>query len=1381
METSDKRNRKFTASLHTHVRSLYDADITAEALCERIKELGGEGCAITDHGTVTAIEDYRKVFKDNGLKLIPGCELYIEGGTLGRRHLVVLAKNDNGWKGIGKIVTSANKTLENDMPVISINELYRIVKSGYKGDIIALSGCMQGVICSVFLSNSTITGKMEKLKEKQNKFFSPASQEVLDAEVALEATKKAEEEATILRDQTKRLKEENLNARKKEVQKLLKANLSEGRVAEAELQNAIDAKERAAKEYPEVAEKLKAAKKAVTVAKKAYQTVQDSVDRWFKIEAELEDLRKQLKPDEELFKAAEVNATSCLKIFGEGNFFIELQNHGIPEEALCFSNAAKVAKELNIPVVATNDVHILRNTEGELLKRQTLRSLRFKQWESLNIGDKELYLKDDDELYEALIQILPEDVADEAIANIKTVFDKCNVSFEYGEHYPKFTTEDSDKLLDRAVEEGIAWRFPEGLDEEHKARLAHELPVIKSMGYSDYHLIVKDFLEYGRKLSAVPADRLEEAPLTIEGLDAFIAENGWKNCGLTIGPGRGSAVGSLVCYLLGITNLDPLKYNLLFERFLNPERVSMPDIDSDFSNTVRGKVIEYVKAKYGEGAVCGIITMIKQAPKGAINTAAKYYGLREYGESMLSLGRTIAKDISDEPGTNFATMVTKSGAIDEEGKADSMPLKDYLLTKYAKDKDAVNIIKWAVILEGSVTSYSAHAAGIVISDNDDISDYIPLRMNTELGIMTTQCAKEQVEACGLLKFDFLGLTTLDIITETIRSIADRTGEIIDPLKISLADNKVYEDIFQTGKTGAVFQFSKDGMRAMLKKFKPESFEDLIILNSMYRPGPLQYIDSVCDVKNGIKEVSYLCPELKPILGKTYGAIVYQEQVMEIFQKLAGYTLGGADEVRRYMSKKKADKLAHEKEAFINGDPERGIAGCVANGIKAEVAEELFEQMSEFAKYAFNKSHAAAYSFNAYITAWLKEYYPAEFFSAALNWAKDTDEMAVLMKEAANCGLTILPPDVNKSFEKFTVEDGAVRFGLSRIAGIKKQAEVIVSVRQRGEFRSLKDFISRVRPNKPVLNNLIISGALDAFSDNRKAMLADAEEIRAIISKREDKEALVKAAEFLLPIIEKMGSNEELQEAQVQAGLGVYIEKKCSVDALLKKIKNAQDAITAFDEQIKVVSHPFEKENKTDRLNAEKALLGAYATAHPIDFYPTPEEMKCVKLGDISTETKQAYGIVTDLSIKKRKRDGAPMAFFTLEDRTGSIEVCCFTKAYALFKDVLKEGEAVVLSGHADFDETNGAEDMELKFYMDGMKTVEEKKTVFVLEVSSKEGFIANSGAFRREFEDKNGHELYLFVKEPTETGVSKTSFQKMPYKVSRKVLSIPSVRETMAI
>ncbi|MGN0241609.1 MAG: DNA polymerase III subunit alpha, partial [Candidatus Weimeria sp.] len=502
---------------------------------------------------------------------------------------------------------------------------------------------------------------------------------------------------------------------------------------------------------------------------------------------------------------------------------------------------------------------------------------------------------------------------------------------------------------------------------------------------------------------------------------------------------RGSDGGSLVCYLLGITNLDPIKHGLLFERFLNKERVSMPDIDSDISADTRQKVIEHCKYVYGDKAVCGIMTCTFLAPKGAIDTAAKYYSMYKYKDTdnhFLSLGREMAELVPEEPNTAFKSTVDKNtGKLScDEG---AVTVKDYLNGVYKNNPDALNILKWAYTIEGIFTGYGAHAAGIVITEKgSDVSDVLPLKYNSKLGMMTTQCTKEDVEANGLLKFDFLGLKTLDIISETLFMIQARTGKGIDVLKLDIADKNVYEKIFQTGNTGAVFQFESDGMKKMLKSFKPSCFADLVLLVAAYRPGPMQFLDDIIAVKNGRKEITYLTPKLEPILKNTYGAIIYQEQVMKICQDLAGYSLGGADLVRRAMSKKKAEKLAHERDAFIHGDKERGISGCVANGIPEKVADKIFDQMMDFASYAFNKSHAAAYAYNSYVTAWLKCYYPAEFYAAALNWASDPDKFKALLKDAKSYGIKVLPPDINASEKEFTVENGKIRFALSKIKGVK---------------------------------------------------------------------------------------------------------------------------------------------------------------------------------------------------------------------------------------------------------------------------------------------------------------------------------------------------------
>ena len=1020
--------------------------------------------------------------------------------------------------------------------------------------------------------------------------------------------------------------------------------------------------------------------------------------------------------------------------------------------------------------MATNDVHILRNTEDDRLKRQILRSMRFKKWANEEPGDKELYLKTDEELSEWLSKILPPEDVKEAIDNIEVVADLCNVEFKTSKHYPKFGAEDSNKLLEAEIEKGIKWRFPGGMDEAHKERLKKELPVIESMGYSDYHLIVKDFLEYGRLLGYLPKEKIADAPITIPELESYIQENGWHNMGLMTGPGRGSAVGSLVCYLLGITTLDPLKYNLLFERFLNPERISMPDIDSDFANTIRPKVIQYVQNKYGYNAVCGILTVIKLQPKGAINTAAKYYGLKKNGEGMLSLGDKLSSDVPNALNIAFSTKVDKNGAIDEDGESD-YTLYQFLKDKYDGNEDALEILRWAKILEGTVSGFSAHAAGIVISDNDDVSEYLPLRMNEKLGMLTTQCDMVELEDNGLLKFDFLGLKTLDIITETLKAIEETTGIIIDPLTIDLTDKSVYEDIFQKGKTNSVFQFSKEGMRAMLKKFKPESFEDLIILNSMYRPGPLQYIDGVCNVKNGVEEAEYLCPELEPILSKTYAAIVYQEQVMEIFQKLAGYSLGGADQVRRYMSKKKADKLALEREAFINGDPKRGIKGCVANGISKEAADKLFDQMSEFAKYAFNKSHAAAYSYNAYITAWLKKHYPREFFSCALDWAENLDEVSEIIKEAESFGIKIYAPDINLSTKGFSVTDDGIRFGLSSVAGVKDHSNAIIEERNKnGGFRSLGDFSVRCNENKKVVKNLIDSGAFDSLSELNRAQLGTiAEKIPDLVKKRREKADLIKAAAIVSSKIET-ATSEELIKLQEESGIRVMFEKPCKRATFDKKVADSKKAIEELDAAINNIAAPGLHEDPAEKLAKEHELLGAYVSGNPLDLYPSAKDLGFPDLCDVAEGGSKAYGIVSSLNIKKRKSDGAPMAFFKLEDRTGSIDVCCFTKAYASYGKMLEEGSVVMLTGDINAEVSDDDEE-KLKFILKTAVKAERKVTsVFVLQVSGLDAFhVKEEGLSKRYGATENGIPLRVFNE-------GDGLFYQTKLTVSDRILELPSVR-----
>ncbi len=1355
MNTLKYRNQ-FTASLHTHVRSLNDAHIEAKDLAARIKELGGKGVAITDHGVLSSIEDYRAPLADAGLKLIPGCELYVDGGILGRLHLVVLAVNDNGYKGIGKIVTESNRNLDGDFPVITQEKLFEIV-SQYKGDIIALSACMQGILSAIFLLNEKVNEKIAKVRVKQAKYLSPDGEEIENARASLAKAESNLAAAIEIRDEVKRISEQKFAKREKAIAKM---PADEAEKYRAELEADKKAAEEAKSVLPEVKAKAEKAKKVLSEVKKALKETVDSAAKYTEYERQIAELSKEKQNDSALMSLAREVAEAYRKAFGEDNFYAEVQYHGIEEEKICFPKVAEVARALFIPVVATNDVHILNNTPDERLKRQILRSMRFgKDFEEEHEGDSELYLKNNEELAESLAKILPEDVVDEAISNIDVIFDRCNVEFKSGKHYPKFKKDgDPDALLDEEIKKGIALRFPDGMDEEHKARLAYELPIIKSMGYADYHLVVKDFLEFGRLLGYVPADRLDEAPLSIEELKSWIKEQGFKNPGYMVGPGRGSAVGSLVCYLLGITALDPLDYGLLFERFLNPERQSMPDIDSDFGAAIRPYAIKYVQHKYGQMAVCGIMTTDAQAPKGALRDAAKYCGLKRYKEPMTALGAMLAKDVPGDVGVSFATKVLESGAVDENG---TLTLKEYLEKKYASNKDALEIIRWAKILEGTFTAYGAHAAGIVISDNDDISEYLPLKWNKKMNLFTTQCNMVQVEDNGLLKFDFLGLKTLDIITETLRMVEANYGVIIDPLKIDLADKKVYDNILAVGKTNSVFQFESDGMKAMLKRFKPESFEDLIILVSMFRPGPLQYLDGVIDVKNGKAPMTFLVPGLKPILGKTYGAIVYQEQVMEICQKLAGFTLGHADQVRRFMSKKKADKLAHEREAFVDG--------CKANGIEEDKANTLFDQMMDFARYAFNKSHAAAYAHNAYITAWLKYYYPAEFFASALNWAENK-KISGLMYEAKSCGVKVLAPDVNTSAKAFSVMDGKISFGLGYVAGVKDHADDIIAERENGAFMSLSDFCVRVRPNATVIDHLICAGAFDSFSGNRKAMKELALELKDIIPKRDKKLSFIKSAEFVLPMIERFEDEDTLLNAQRDAGLKVEVSKLTTAEKLEKQIETAKDALYSINKEIEGIRLHDVKEDKDERMALEREFLGMYITKHPMDFYPDPKEIGAVKTADIAEGDRCAYGVITNLQIKSRKKDGAKMAFFTLEDTSGSIEVAMFTKAYAGYGKILENGKVIKLFGNCQIKESD-SEEAERTFFADSAETVGLKLTTYIMDVTSLATFHLDvEEAFKASYADPKGHPFIIYDKAMDE-------MREMNYHVSEEVKRLPNVTE----
>ena len=601
------------------------------------------------------------------------------------------------------------------------------------------------------------------------------------------------------------------------------------------------------------------------------------------------------------------------------------------------------------------------------------------------------------------------------------------------------------------------------------------------------------------------------------------------------------------------------------------------------------------------------------------------------------------------------------------------------------------------------------------------------------------------------------LKTLDIITEAIKAIEKNHGVIIDPLKLDITDSKIYSEIFSTGKTTGVFQFGSDGMKKILKQFKPQNFEDIIILNSMYRPGPEQFLKDVIDVKNKIKEPSYLCNELKPILEKTYGAIVYQEQVMEICQKLAGYTLGQADNVRKYMSKKKADKLAEERLFFMQN--------CVKNGIKESVADEIFNQMMDFASYAFNKSHAAAYSYNAFITAWLKYYYPAEFFASALNWAKDMDEVEELLYDAKNFEITIKAPHINYSEMGFCVKAGAIYYGLGNVHGVKNNATEILSKRPTSGYNDFKEFLMDVNLNSRALTNLIKGGAFDCFTTNRLNLLSMADTIKNedYIKKIKEKRNLIKSIDFCLKYIDEQPfldatSLNDLIALQKKNGVSPIIENIKSPEALEKRKTTAQNALDKLIFEYGNLSFEDNIEDESKKLIEEKEILGMYISKNPLDNYLVPDSV--ADIADIEDDSESIYGIVSNV-VHKESKKGTSMAIFELEDYSGLIK-CVF-----FYPTPIENGDVVVLTGNAKI---NDMEDSKV-FFVSSAKYAKKNNLVYVIESDTKESFKAQKEEIKKAFYKEKGRDCYVFI-------TSECKFYKLDFNVSEKIKDFWDVSET---
>ena len=1063
--------------LHLHTGySLLDGSSKIPELVRRVKELGMDACAITDHGVMYGVIEFYKACKAEGIKPIIGCEVYVAPGSRFEKgkeksaerynHLILLAENDTGHKNLMKLVSRGFTEGFYYKPRVD----YELLSEYHEG-IIASSACLAGIVPTK-LRNGDYEG--------------------------------AKEEAMRLQ-----------------------------------------------------------------------------------------------------------------QIFGENNFFLELQDHGLSEQKFVNQGLMRISSETGIPLVATNDCHYLYKEDAEahdvLICIQTQKNVYDE--DRMKYEGGQFYVKSPEEM-EEVFHYIPE-----AIHNTEEIARRCNVEIEFGKyHLPQYPVPEgytSLSYLNKLCEDGFKKRY-EGVDADTEAslreRLKYETDTISSMGFVDYFLIVWDYINFA------------------------------KENHIAVGPGRGSAAGSIVAYCLGITGVDPIRYNLLFERFLNPERVTMPDIDVDFCVLRRQEVIDYVTEKYGREKVVQIVTFGTMAAKMVIRDVGRALDL------PYSFCDKVAKMIPNELKMN----IEKALLINPD-----------LKRLYDEDEEAKKLIDLSRRLEGLPRHTSIHAAGVVISKRE-VDRYVPVSTSSD-GAVTTQYTMETIEQLGLLKMDFLGLRNLTVIEKAVELVnRNRKKEGRDELdieKIDMEDENIYLMISE-GRTEGVFQLESPGMTSFMKKLRPDNIEDIIAGISLYRPGPMEFIDDYINGKRNAAAIEYDCEELVPILKSTYGCIVYQEQVMQIVRDLAGYSYGQSDLLRRAMSKKKDSVMKEERKNFVYGDESKGIPGCVANGVSEQVANKIYDKMIDFAKYAFNRSHAAAYAFITYQTAYLKYYYPKEYMAALLTSVmSNTGKVSEYILSGKEMGIAILPPDVNEGEGNFTTASGGIRYGMSAIKGLGENVtDAIVKDREeRGPYKSLTDLIERLAGsiNKKGLEALIKSGALDGLSGSRR---------------------------------EKMAVYEQVLDS-------ILHEKHSKMAGQLSLFDIApKDDLSTLEVKMPVLGE-FDVETK---LAFEKEMLGVYLSGHPLESYQDMLKSVCnatsldfaydEEEGMVNVAPGKDYilgGIASVVNIKLT-RNNQRMAFITLEDLVGSVEVIVFPRDFEKYRELIEEGRKYIISGKASLEENDAA-------------------------------------------------------------------------------------------
>ena len=963
---------------------------------------------------------------------------------------------------------------------------------------------------------------------------------------------------------------------------------------------------------------------------------------------------------EEAVRASE----KYVDIFGKNNFFLELQDHGLPDQKLVNQGLMRMSRDTGLKLVATNDIHYTfaedEKAHDILLCIQTGKKVADE--DRMRYEGGQYYCKSEEEM-RALFPYAPE-----AIENTHMIAERCNVEIEFGvTKLPKYEVPegfDSWSYLNHLCREGFKTRYPDD-DGTLSSRLDYELDVIRSMGYVDYFLIVWDFINYARSQDII------------------------------VGPGRGSAAGSIVSYTLGITNIDPVRYNLLFERFLNPERVSMPDIDIDFCYERRQEVIDYVVRKYGKDQVVQIVTFGTLAAKGVVRDVGRVLDL------PYSLCDTIAKMIPGDLGMTLDKALT---------------MNPDLKKAYNEDEQVHYLIDMSRRLEGLPRHTSMHAAGVVIGSRS-IDEFVPLSRASD-GTITTQFTMTTIEELGLLKMDFLGLRTLTVIQNAVRLAEKDYGITIDIDHIDFDDKKVLESI-GTGRTEGVFQLESAGMKSFMKELKAENLEDIIAGISLYRPGPMDFIPKYLKGKNDRASITYDCPQLEPILSPTYGCIVYQEQVMQIVRDLAGYTMGRSDLVRRAMSKKKTSVMEKERQNFVYGSQSEGVKGCVNNGIDEKTANHIYDEMIDFAKYAFNKSHAAAYAVVSYQTAYLKYYYPREFMAALMTSVMDNvGKFSEYILTCRSMGIKILPPDINEGEAGFSVSGGSIRYALTAIKGVGRPVidQVTAEREARGPFLSIQDFVTRMansEVNKRTVENFIKSGTFDGLGGTRK--------------------------QFMSVFVQMMDAQQHNKKNNLAGQMSLF------------------DLVDEEDKGEFEIRLPDVGEySKELLLGFEKEVLGIYVSGHPLEEYEqtwrkhitrtTADFLLDEETGEMNVRDQERVtigGMISDKKIKYTRNDKV-MAFLTLEDLVGTVEVVVFPKVYEQESAKLTEDSKVFIKGRA-----SAEEDRDGKLICESIQAFDDIRKTLWIKFPTKEAYEKTEKALLELLAQSDGNDgVVIYVENP---------------------------------